>query len=542
MGIGVVYCSNDIVSYFTGASQYNEPYEPFRPLVRHPLSAALIQAWPDLDNRNGVVALLPTTQGNTSVVVQHSHTMCGICNVRKCVRICNDCTDEVYYDTSKYHCFPYCFPCYMKEHVDDNAERANHTFVVVDETEANSSNNNNTTVTVYNGDNSNSTQQVVLQCCMCDQPATRKCIGLLDDDTIERICNKLHHTAPEGWIDILKQANVAGDRKLTLLLDQIRSESSAVISSVVAFQSTEANTTTASPVKPKTPIKKKAVKVEPEQSPEPPSPTTKTLSIQHLQAIRALLENSRAECDECYCSTCYAEVHSGGKRALHKWKGFRARAVVCSVCTNAPAELNCMDCESQYCGSCYKVFHSMGRKRNHKREKVLEPLEDKEVYCGVCERRPADTPCENDRCHFSGCDSCMWFKHLPGCTRDVSMMGGSPSSRNKRAVQDERPMSPDGISNSIIVQSNKADQDEDACVVCGELADTRCVQCKDCYCSRVWMGNAGCFAQHHSKGNRTAHRTELYIGRKELMAQMRRSKSMRNSKRALTSPGGSNNK
>eukprot|EP01032_Pedospumella_encystans_P033445 gene33445-37793_t len=242
-------------NYVTGASQYNEPDEPFRPLVRHPLSAALIQAWPDLDNRQGVVALLPTTQGNTSVMVavQHSHNLCGICNVRKCVRICNQCTDEVYYDNSKYCCFPYCFTCYMKAHPDDNAERAAHTYTVVDEVDTSSATNNYAAITdidtenpnvvvPYNGTDANAVVNsvVLLQCCMCDNPATRKCLGLLDDADIEKICNKLLHTAPDGWVEILKQSNVGGDRKLTLLLDQIRSESSAVVSSVIAFQTTEA--------------------------------------------------------------------------------------------------------------------------------------------------------------------------------------------------------------------------------------------------------------------------------------------------------------
>ena len=494
------------------------------------------------------------------VAVQHSHTLCGICNVRKCVRICNQCTDEVYYDNSKYCCFPYCFTCYMKAHPDDNAERAAHTYTVVDEVDTSRATNNYAAITdidaenpnavmPYNGADTNAVVNsvVLLQCCMCDNPATRKCLGLLDDADIEKICNKLLHTAPDGWVEILKQSNVAGDRKLTLLLDQIRSESSAVVSSVIAFQTTEATSAAAnSPSKAKTPTKSKnkAKAAEPEHSPEAVlSPTTKTLSIHHLQAVRALLENSRAECDECYCSTCYAEVHSGGKRALHKWKGFQARAVVCSVCTNCPAEVNCFDCDSKFCSSCYKVFHSMGRKRNHKREKVLEPLQEKEVYCGVCERRAADTPCENDRCHFSGCDSCMWFKHLPQCTRDVTVMGGSPSTRSKRTANsvdrpdspgfDERPSSPE----SRIAPSNRADTDEDACVVCGEPADTRCVQCRDCYCSRIWMGNAGCFAQHHSKGNRASHTTERHIGKKELMMSMRKSKSMRGSRRALLSPG-----
>lgn len=46
------------------------------------------------------------------------------------------------------------------------------------------------------------------------------------------------------------------------------------------------------------------------------------------------------------------------------------------------------------------------------------------------------------------------------------------------------------------------------CAVCQEKADKICVECGDYYCSRTWLGNPGCFAQFHSKGNRATHTTE----------------------------------
>jgi hypothetical protein len=351
-------------------------------------------------------------------------------------------------------------------------------------------------------------------------------------------------------MDVLKAANVAGDRKLTLLLDQIRSESNAAMNSLVAFQSTEASKDKATPAKGKnqkgktSPLKGRKAE-EPVAPPEPEAtspPIAKMLSVAHLQAVRTLLERSRAECDECYCAGCYREVHAGGKRALHKWKGFQARAQVCSVCTNCPAELNCFDCECKYCVSCYKVFHGMGRKRNHKREKVLEDLKGEgSVYCGLCERRPADTHCDNGRCHVMGCDSCVEFRHKPQCRKELVMFAaGSPSGKARSAsVGDEAGLEADGntrartASGEATSKSNAADTDPDACVVCGEEADQKCTQCGDCYCSRTWMGNPGCFAQHHSKGNRAAHTTELHMSRRALVASMKRSKSMRMSRKNL---------
>lgn len=528
-------------NHVTGASQYNEPDCAFRPLVRDPLSAVLIQAWPELDNRNGALALLPISQGSSTVPMQASHTHCGICHTRKCVRICTECTDEIEFDPTKNYYFPYCFTCYMKEHNDDNATRANHNFILVSETET------------ADVDAVAVVEQMVLRCCMCDELATRKCLGLLDEEQIDSICTELRRTAPEGWVDVLKAANVAGDRKLTILLDQIRSESSATEKAVVAFQAAITPTSTSSPAKGKSgsPHKDKhghhgktakTPEVPPENvSDQIASPTTKTLSVAHLQEIRTLLERSRAECDECYCAGCYKEVHAGGKRALHKWKGFQALAPICSVCTNSPAELNCFDCEYKYCTSCYRVFHSMGRKRNHKRERLLEVLQDNQVYCGLCERRAADTVCFNDRCHVCACDSCIEFRHMPQCNRDIYIMGGAPSSKSRKvSVGGGEGGSPGGDERSPTGKSSRnavaaADGDPDACVVCGEEADQKCLQCGDCYCSRTWMGNAGCFAQHHSRGNRASHTTEPYLSRRALVASMKRSKSMRASRKAMLS-------
>jgi hypothetical protein len=44
------------------------------------------------------------------------------------------------------------------------------------------------------------------------------------------------------------------------------------------------------------------------------------------------------------------------------------------------------------------------------------------------------------------------------------------------------------------------------CTGCGEVADTKCEQCNDYYCSRKWMGFDGCFSQYHNKGFRAVHK------------------------------------
>jgi len=59
-------------------------------------------------------------------------------------------------------------------------------------------------------------------------------------------------------------------------------------------------------------------------------------------------------------------------------------------------------------------------------------------------------------------------------------------------------------------ESRKDREDSDflhmiPCSVCGREADTFCEECEDVYCSVKWMGNPGCYAKLHKKGNRSNH-------------------------------------
>ena len=98
-------------------------------------------------------------------------------------------------------------------------------------------------------------------------------------------------------------------------------------------------------------------------------------------------------------------------------------------------------------------------------------------YCGICTRRLVTHYCENAEsggCPFSGCNSCYECVHKGYCQF-------IPEEVEKPYFE---------------------------CVVCSERADQQCVQCKDYYCSTTWMGNPGCFAKMHKKGNRVDHTTQ----------------------------------
>ena len=62
-----------------------------------------------------------------------------------------------------------------------------------------------------------------LICCSCTElPATRKCMGILDDAQIDDLCTQLQRSVARKWPEILSQANVGGERKLALMLEQVR--------------------------------------------------------------------------------------------------------------------------------------------------------------------------------------------------------------------------------------------------------------------------------------------------------------------------------
>jgi hypothetical protein len=256
-------------------------------------------------------------------------------------------------------------------------------------------------------------------------------MGVLDEKEIDALCSRLQRAKASTWMDVLKEANVGGERKLAMMMDQFSAGAEA---------------------------------------------ETATLSSVQLQQVRTMLERTRAECDECYCDSCYAQVHSGGKRAMHRWVGFNAHAPVCTVCTRAPAEVDCQECDGGiFCKSCFKVFHNKGRKKKHMWTTITEDVRAGQELCSVCDRRAATTSCPD--CAILTCNSCLECVHRAKC-----------------------PV--------VLSRAEMEDTSTSRCVSCQEEADQICVECGDLYCSRTWMGNPGCFISYHSRGNRVHHTLE----------------------------------
>ena len=345
----------------TKETTYDEPAESIRPLVRDRRSSALIQAWPQLDQNNIMITetgdlIKPASPGGPTTF----STTCVECKVRKCVRFCLDCNVSGRMSvTPGTSITPYCFPCFNRIH-DENISMKDHR---------------------YNDTNQGS--DFYLKCCMCEEAATRKCMGVLDEDQINSICNELQWATPDMWFKILQRTNVIGDKKLEMLLNRLKNVSE-----------------------------------------ENSSPTKKAIvGNAQLLEIRSILERTRAECDESYCDSCYVYQHAGGRRTGHRWIGFSKYALVCSICKSSPAESECLDCSnSVYCGSCFKVFHNKGRKKKHRCNVIIEEMNPADEPCELCKRRAATRKCENFECGFHGCDCCYECQHIRICVPVINQV------------------------------------------------------------------------------------------------------------------------
>jgi hypothetical protein len=233
-----------------------------------------------------------------------------------------------------------------------------------------------------------------LTCSECELPATRKCQGFISEKRLERLCNELKKSGPTEWDSVLRAAGILDENKLRLLLNAVSESANGSV-------------------------------------------------VVQWQQLKSLLERSRAECDENYCLDCYRSIHSGGKRSNHVWIGFREYAVVCLVCSHAPAEVRCIECAEDSCTLCFKILHAMGRKRRHKSSLLIEENPFNAVMCGECLRRVGTLPCPSS-CGFIGCNSCCECVHIPSCPRLL-----------------------------------RSPEDRYSCVLCREPADSTCIECGD---------------------------------------------------------------
>jgi len=181
-------------------STYEEPSIPFRSLVRHRKSDELMQSWPHLDATDMKVARPPEAPPGTYI----PPPKCQICTVRKTTRVCLDCTYTPKENEGMENGevpTAYCFTCFTKVHSTEPHMQVHR----------------------FHDATGLPEERRHLICSVCkDVPATRKCLGILDDRQIDEVCTELQRRSSNEWMDVLHNSNIAGERKLSIMLEQLK--------------------------------------------------------------------------------------------------------------------------------------------------------------------------------------------------------------------------------------------------------------------------------------------------------------------------------
>ena len=205
------------------------------------------------------------------------------------------------------------------------------------------------------------------------------------------------------------------------------------------------------------------------------------LAAYHGALVAALAEDA-AKCADDYCADCWAATHARGARARHAWTGYAANASVCALCEADVARRRCDECGDDLCVACSLRIHARGKRARHAVVALREPLSDFQL----------------NALNASHCQACDYAVADPahGCTLCGARLCESCLLFDHDAVCAKR--------GGARAASMGLDPDlPTKCAVCGRRPEIRCAQCGEVYC--LWMGQPRCFRQRHVKGKRADH-------------------------------------
>ena len=157
-----------------------DPYDASALGVTSPRKTARKGA--NLTARSGTVATATALALATDGRAIHPSAICTICQARAGTRVCYDCPPAAH-ATSMGMAVPpaYCFACYSVAHAEDPELKAHR----YDEVVGRDGGEDGQESPVKQG------ERGPLMCTVCDQPATRQCLGILDDAQIDALCGAL---------------------------------------------------------------------------------------------------------------------------------------------------------------------------------------------------------------------------------------------------------------------------------------------------------------------------------------------------------------
>lgn len=113
------------------------------------------------------------------------------------------------------------------------------------------------------------------------------------------------------------------------------------------------------------------------------------------------------QCDEPFCTMCYAMGHRAGHRKHH------AHLLIdnCVQCEFQVGTRYCASCQDTYCDSCYAHMHKRGRLRFHTMERNCEPCEVCNDLSAQWDETLMPGPDNNFKQHKLWCSRCYKDEH-----------------------------------------------------------------------------------------------------------------------------------
>jgi len=361
----------------TESASWDEPNEPYRPLVADRQTLKLIQAWPFIEN----------TDSNTNDVGK-----CNVCHFHKATRDCYECA-------SKNTISQFCFSCFITHHNKSKTLRQHNYGIIKDQ------------------------KPINLVCCMCDKPSTRRCLGMrIEQDCHKRLSKLIKKVENENkeHIDLsMFKDMVVKELKLQMSTQRI----------MVIFD--ECSTKKGKKMNASNTLKMFRLLLLNIGKDCDDNYCKDCWEKSHSKGARRRHEwigympnapvciecRSRPanllclSCNDEFCFTCSKKIHSSGNRRDHTFrKIFETKSSkenrYCSTCATRISTSNCELCHANTCDSCHEFAH----KNNCKMWRKVKRLGHEQIRCSICNNLP-DSRCK--QCGDLYCSS-TWAGH-PGC-------------------------------------------------------------------------------------------------------------------------------
>ena len=347
-------------------ASWEEPKDPYRPMVMHRLTQKLIKAWPMVDE------LGSSNKSNSS-------KNCHECKVNIATRYCSECEKAKNCNRlNDISSSRFCFICFNTYHC-TKKELRSHRCIIIEQEKPSS-----------------------LVCCMCQSPSTRRCLGIqIKKSSRKRLSQLINCARDENkeFIDFETfKKTILQDLKISMSMEWIAATYKNCCSDNIAdtwelFRLLIDN------------IGKdcdenfcdgcweifhsKGARLKHEWI------GYKEHAIVCVECRKHPANMLWLSCRDELCIFCSEKIHSSGNRRNHKFEKIIESKEsdddnYCSTCSIRVASEKCEMCQAHVCNSCSIFSH----KRNCRLWRRMKTLGCENIICSVC-NEPADLKCRD---------------------------------------------------------------------------------------------------------------------------------------------------